>query len=148
MVIASCGNAMYGTTYWVRHGRTNLLSPCASSLYIQGSQLTDQNLWDFFNATLDHNWNAGARTLVFLAALTQVYATFVSLLLSTNENASLIYSGHEHQLKLHPSVSRLSPTSWVIHSPWQWLRPRWTVPAVLYHCARSDPLRHSGHLCW
>ncbi|ORY26801.1 putative allantoin permease [Naematelia encephala] len=52
MIIASCGKHMYGTTYW--------------------------NLWDFFNATLDHNWNAGARTLVFLAALTQVYATFVT----------------------------------------------------------------------
>jgi NCS1 family nucleobase:cation symporter-1 len=46
MVIASCGKHLYGTTYW--------------------------NLWDFFNAVLDHNWNAGARTLVFLACLTQV----------------------------------------------------------------------------
>ncbi|RSH82105.1 hypothetical protein EHS25_006038 [Saitozyma podzolica] len=52
MVIASCGKHLYGTTYW--------------------------NLWDFFNAVLDHNWNAGARTLVFLACLTQVYATFVT----------------------------------------------------------------------
>lgn len=46
MVIASCGKHLYGTTYW--------------------------NLWDFFNAVLDNNWNAGARTLVFLACLTQV----------------------------------------------------------------------------
>jgi hypothetical protein len=46
MVIASCGKHLYGTTYW--------------------------NLWDFFNAVLDDNWNAGARTLVFLACLTQV----------------------------------------------------------------------------
>ncbi|KAK8858958.1 hypothetical protein IAR55_003190 [Kwoniella newhampshirensis] len=52
MVIASCGREMYGKVYW--------------------------NLWDFFNATLDHNWNAGARTLVCLASLTQVYATFVT----------------------------------------------------------------------
>ena len=37
-----------------------------------------QNLWDFFNATLDHHWTAGARTLVFLASMTQVYATFVT----------------------------------------------------------------------
>jgi NCS1 family nucleobase:cation symporter-1 len=28
---------------------------------------------------LDNNWNAGARTLVFLAAMSQVYASFVTM---------------------------------------------------------------------
>jgi NCS1 family nucleobase:cation symporter-1 len=67
MIIASCGNAMYGTTYWV-----------GNTIIVIKVNTDTQNLWDFFNAVLDHNWNAGARTLVFLACLTQVYATFVS----------------------------------------------------------------------
>jgi len=69
MIIASCGNAMYGKTYWVRR----LLRLSRLFLYSDA-----QNLWDFFNATLDVHWGPGARTLVFLAALTQVYATFVT----------------------------------------------------------------------
>lgn len=84
MVIASCGNHLYGTPYWVSiviwslslldpwSLRTDCLCPPPLSL----SPL--QNLWDFFSAVLDNNWNAGARTLVFLAAMTQVYATFVT----------------------------------------------------------------------
>jgi cytosine/uracil/thiamine/allantoin permease len=52
MVIASCGKHLYGTAYW--------------------------NLWDFFNGTLDHNWNATARALICIASFTQVYATYVT----------------------------------------------------------------------
>lgn len=66
--------------------------------------MINQNLWDFFTAVLDNNWNAGARTLVFLACLTQVYATFVS---GPDQlcNNPLMGAGHQYQLELYPCVS-------------------------------------------
>ncbi|KAI1859446.1 hypothetical protein JX265_010449 [Neoarthrinium moseri] len=36
------------------------------------------NIWDLYLAILDHNWNAGARTAVFLACLVQVFAVIAT----------------------------------------------------------------------
>lgn len=36
------------------------------------------NLWDFYSLVLDHYWTPGARTLVFLAAFIQSFATIVT----------------------------------------------------------------------
>lgn len=58
MGIASCAAAhtMYGIAYW--------------------------NPWDLFDAILDHNWNAEARTAIFLASLVQIFAIIAANLAS------------------------------------------------------------------
>ncbi|KAH8882073.1 putative allantoin permease [Thozetella sp. PMI_491] len=40
------------------------------------------NIWDLYLAILDHNWNAGARTAVFLACLVQIFAVIATNLAS------------------------------------------------------------------
>lgn len=40
------------------------------------------NIWDLYLAILDHNWNAGARTAVFLACLIQAFAVIATNLAS------------------------------------------------------------------
>lgn len=49
---AVCARTMYGTAYW--------------------------NIWDLFDAILDRNWNAGARTAIFLACLVQIFAVIAT----------------------------------------------------------------------
>ena len=49
---ASASLSLYGEAYW--------------------------NIWDLLNAILDHNWNAGARTAIFLACLIQIIAVFAT----------------------------------------------------------------------
>jgi NCS1 family nucleobase:cation symporter-1 len=52
-----------------------------------GNQLFDKpfwNQWDFYNAILDHHWNAGSRTAVFFLALTQCYATMCTNITSNS----------------------------------------------------------------
>ncbi|KAF2099748.1 putative allantoin permease [Rhizodiscina lignyota] len=58
MGIASSAAArtMYGTAYW--------------------------NPWDLFDAILDHNWDAGARTAIFLASVVQIFAIIATNLAS------------------------------------------------------------------
>ncbi|EED19108.1 allantoin permease, putative [Talaromyces stipitatus ATCC 10500] len=52
MIITAAGYKQFGHAYW--------------------------NLWDFYSSVLDHYWSPGARTLVFLAAGIQAFATFVT----------------------------------------------------------------------
>ncbi|QKX63280.1 uncharacterized protein TRUGW13939_10449 [Talaromyces rugulosus] len=52
MVITAAGYKQFGQAYW--------------------------NLWDFYSSVLDDYWSPGARTLVFLAAGIQAFATFVT----------------------------------------------------------------------
>jgi NCS1 family nucleobase:cation symporter-1 len=40
------------------------------------------NIWDLYNVILDHNWNPGARTAVFLACLIQAIAVIATNLAS------------------------------------------------------------------
>ncbi|RDW58112.1 hypothetical protein BP6252_13523 [Coleophoma cylindrospora] len=49
ILTTAAGNKLFGQAYW--------------------------NLWDLYGAVLDTYWGPGTRTLVFLASLTQVYAT-------------------------------------------------------------------------
>jgi NCS1 family nucleobase:cation symporter-1 len=58
VLTTAAGNQLYGNAFW--------------------------NQWDLYNAVLDHNWNAGARTLIFLAALTQMYATMCTNITSNS----------------------------------------------------------------
>ncbi|KAL2817985.1 permease for cytosine/purines, uracil, thiamine, allantoin-domain-containing protein [Aspergillus cavernicola] len=58
MVITAAGYKQFGEAYW--------------------------NLWDFYSSILDNYWGPGARTLVFLAAGIQAFATFVTNLTSNS----------------------------------------------------------------
>jgi NCS1 family nucleobase:cation symporter-1 len=53
---SSASKTLWGTAYW--------------------------NMWDLFGAILDHNWNAGTRTAVFLACLVQIMAVAATNLAS------------------------------------------------------------------
>lgn len=52
VVTTAAGKQLFGKAYW--------------------------NQWDFYNAILTHYWSAGTRTLIFLLALSQMYATLVT----------------------------------------------------------------------
>ncbi|KAJ0318023.1 hypothetical protein Brms1b_004622 [Colletotrichum noveboracense] len=58
MVITAAGYKQFGEAYW--------------------------NLWDFYSSVLDKYWGPGARTLVFLAAVIQAFATFATNLSSNS----------------------------------------------------------------
>ncbi|KAL3298374.1 putative allantoin permease [Colletotrichum asianum] len=58
MVITAAGYKQFGEAYW--------------------------NLWDFYSSVLDKYWGPGARTLVFLAAGIQAFATFATNLSSNS----------------------------------------------------------------
>ncbi|KAL4969928.1 nucleobase cation symporter-1 family protein [Aspergillus stella-maris] len=58
MVITAAGYKQFGEAYW--------------------------NMWDFYSSVLDKYWGPGARTLVFLAAGIQAFATFVTNLTSNS----------------------------------------------------------------
>ncbi|KAL5337503.1 permease for cytosine/purines, uracil, thiamine, allantoin-domain-containing protein [Aspergillus crustosus] len=58
MVITAAGYKQFGEAYW--------------------------NLWDFYSSILDNYWGPGTRTLVFLAAGIQAFATFVTNLTSNS----------------------------------------------------------------
>ncbi|RDW86071.1 uncharacterized protein DSM5745_02713 [Aspergillus mulundensis] len=58
VVITAAGYKQFGEAYW--------------------------NLWDFYSSILDNYWSPGARTLVFLAAGIQAFATFVTNLTSNS----------------------------------------------------------------
>ncbi|KAL4907001.1 hypothetical protein BDW74DRAFT_131196 [Aspergillus multicolor] len=58
MVITAAGYKQFGEAYW--------------------------NLWDFYSSILDNYWSPGTRTLVFLAAGIQAFATFVTNLTSNS----------------------------------------------------------------
>ncbi|KAJ6103573.1 hypothetical protein N7486_003795 [Penicillium sp. IBT 16267x] len=58
MMITAAGYKQFGEAYW--------------------------NMWDFYSSVLDHYWSPGARTLVFLGAGIQAFATFVTNLTSNS----------------------------------------------------------------
>ncbi|SPN99079.1 related to uracil permease [Cephalotrichum gorgonifer] len=58
MVITAAGYKQFGEAYW--------------------------NLWDFYSSVLDKYWGPGARTLIFLAAAIQAFATFATNLSSNS----------------------------------------------------------------
>ncbi|KAJ5578632.1 uncharacterized protein N7459_007596 [Penicillium hispanicum] len=58
MVITAAGQRQFGEAYW--------------------------NMWDFYSSVLDHYWSPGSRTVVFLAAGIQAFATFATNLTSNS----------------------------------------------------------------
>ncbi|KAL4954441.1 permease for cytosine/purines, uracil, thiamine, allantoin-domain-containing protein [Aspergillus filifer] len=67
MVITAAGYKQFGEAYW--------------------------NMWDFYSSVLDKYWGPGARTLVFLAAGIQAFATFVTNLTSNSIPAGCDLAG-------------------------------------------------------